>query len=297
MTFGVPTQSLRVMQQSPSRDAPGIMPPGVVIVQAYNKEPPDSIKAWVHSVALNALYAKRHNYSHRLYIYENRNDPLTVGACYDEFGEPQGSHWCKVIALSDAMTDFPNADTFVWLDTDAAIRKMGMSLPEFMQSSNIKVEQNCDHAGSIPKEHYNIWSWVNVQKWGCSATTFGLIFQRSEVTDRIFSKWLSMRGANQQHDQPSFAALYEKYPKDIAVSVDQAMSDNPNQFLHHRCGSCKWLPNVSDMMVKISAENNIGMDAISSVLKGLDVKHMDAKTMESRFSFWRSVTKKDMLDH
>jgi len=283
MTFGVPAQSLRVDHQSPGSA------PGVVIVQAYNDALPDTLTDWSHSVALNSIYAKRHNYSHRLYQFKKKRKPLSPGACHDKSGNPLGSHWCKVIAISDAMDDFPETNTFVWLDTDAAFRNMNTSVLEFMQSSNI-MSTPCHHEGVKPTHHYNIWSFMNKHKWGCLATTFALILQRSEVTDSIFSEWLSMRGKNGQHDQYSFVDIYEKRPNDIALSVEQPVMDHPGQFVHHRCGGCTWLPTASDMMAQISVENNIGMDDISGALNGIDVKHMDGRAMERRLTFWNYTT-------
>ena len=90
---------------------------------------------------------------------------------------PQRSNWCRILALAESLQRFPNARFFIYLDHDACVRNMNLSVGNFLQTSNItlnahscevskKLALDDDDDGILP----TIWPWVNTH-WGCTATS------------------------------------------------------------------------------------------------------------------------------
>ena len=79
---------------------------------------------WNIGSTYNYLYAQRHQHNYLLYHWGHKG----VG-CISTNNQTLAEAWCKIRAMMQVQEDFPNAEYFIYLDTDAVIDREFHSQP------------------------------------------------------------------------------------------------------------------------------------------------------------------------
>lgn len=114
--FAAQSQSVVAVRPRPVTSVRELQPHEIALLQFDSRYPLSDY--WQSSAMWNEYYCRRHGHTFIYYSLRER------GVCmHDPSGERLADPWCKVKAMLQANSDFPDVQLFIYLDSDAVIDK------------------------------------------------------------------------------------------------------------------------------------------------------------------------------
>jgi len=246
-------------------------------------QPVGTVSDWLGALQA-AEYARRHGYAYKMYRYKDTYN----GACWHPERGPLLAQWCKIAALRLAYADYPKSRFFVWLDVDVTIMQLDWSVHQYLREQELldlgnvtdpaaKVESCAVQEPGRHRSRYSVFTSRNANwpQWDgqCGPNNGFVVLRRSAFSQWLLESWwdAAMRsGIPGPYDQGFIMQMYMKYPQDMAVLSENAMTWDRSIFLVHRCTKCKWLRNRARMFLDHHPRPLLNLAGLNSQLARLD---------------------------
>ena len=180
----------------------------------------------------NYLYSKKHGHEYILYHWGEGSQ----SSCLSEKNQTLAEAWCKLIAMMKAQTLFPEADYFLYLDTDAVVDMQfyNQSLNHLFYNMTHQWQLNWtidEKPFTLNMEGPSYWcKRTNEAKFKNCINTGTVLWKRSDLSTRILRKWWQSADDSYEINNPMGYKFRTETPWE-QVKAQYLLNDPLNKYI------------------------------------------------------------------